>query len=168
VSPHKHVGSFLHPIYLLKPTFLSGSAPLEVPHGAALHNYILKDPSARRWAHFLEHTLNTSCPSDDEPRKKPIRKPTMSVNDTTCSPTGTCYILNGAFTNGTYFDAQFDPNFPVPIWRPRLELAFICFFNSMSCKTDFHMSSFPISLQFLRCFLYRLSQGEIYQLTRRQ
>jgi hypothetical protein len=82
---------------------------------------------------------------DDEPRTRPIRKLTMSVNDTTCSPTGTCYILDGAFTNGTFFDAQYDPNFPVPIWRPRLELAFIIIFNSMSCKTGFPMSSFAIS-----------------------
>ncbi|KAH8784840.1 hypothetical protein F5882DRAFT_124422 [Hyaloscypha sp. PMI_1271] len=56
----------------------------------------------------------------------------MSVNDTTCSPTSTCSILDGAFTNGTFFVAQYDPNFPTPIWRSRLELAFICIFNSMS------------------------------------
>ncbi|PMD47486.1 hypothetical protein L207DRAFT_576263 [Hyaloscypha variabilis F] len=56
----------------------------------------------------------------------------MSVNDTACSPTGTCVILDGAFTNGTDYVAQYDPNYPVPLWRSRIELSFICIFNTMS------------------------------------
>jgi hypothetical protein len=61
----------------------------------------------------------------------------MSLNNTACSPSGTCTVLDGAFTNGTYFDAQYDPNYPVPLWRNRLELAFMCIFNSMTRKPGF-------------------------------
>jgi len=64
----------------------------------------------------------------------------MSVNDTACSPTGTCVILDGAFTNGTDYVAQYDPNYPVPLWRSRIELSFICIFNTMSRKADLSQS----------------------------
>jgi hypothetical protein len=59
----------------------------------------------------------------------------MSVNDTACSPTSTCTILEGAFTNGTFYVAQYDPKAPVPHWHQRMELATICVTNSLTCKT---------------------------------
>lgn len=55
-------------------------------------------------------------------------------NDTSCSPTSNCTILEGASTNGTYYVAQYDPNFPVPYWHKNMELATIIVCNSLTRK----------------------------------
>ncbi|KAL2061037.1 hypothetical protein VTL71DRAFT_9089 [Oculimacula yallundae] len=54
------------------------------------------------------------------------------TNDTSCSPTGDCPILVGAKTNGTFFVAQYDPSYPAPFWRQRMELITICVCNSLT------------------------------------
>ncbi|KAH9221283.1 hypothetical protein DL95DRAFT_382165 [Leptodontidium sp. 2 PMI_412] len=53
-------------------------------------------------------------------------------NNTSCSPTGNCTILVGAKTNGTFYVAQYDPNYPAPFWHQRMELATICVCNSLT------------------------------------
>lgn len=55
------------------------------------------------------------------------------VNDTACSPTSTCIILDGPTTNGTLFVAQYNPHAVVVDWRQKLELATICICNSLTC-----------------------------------
>lgn len=57
----------------------------------------------------------------------------MSVNNTACSPTSTCTILDGATTNGTFYVHVYNPNAPVVDWRQKLELATICICNSLTC-----------------------------------
>jgi hypothetical protein len=64
----------------------------------------------------------------------------MALNNTACSPTSNCTILDGAFTNGTVFVAQYDPSAAVPHWHQRMELATICVFNSLTCKQTPSMS----------------------------
>ncbi|KAH7313021.1 hypothetical protein BKA65DRAFT_150392 [Rhexocercosporidium sp. MPI-PUGE-AT-0058] len=54
------------------------------------------------------------------------------TNDTSCSPTGNCTILVGAKTNGTFYVAQYDRNYPAPFWHQRMELVTICVCNSLT------------------------------------
>ena len=42
--------------------------------------------------------------------------------------------MNGAYTNGTYYIGEYNPEAAVPYWHQNMELATVCVANSLTRK----------------------------------